>query len=85
MDWSKASEVVFIAVNLASKYPDKIPMTDVYGIINAVESKNEVQFIEHLYWILRAIHANNLLSDPQALKMFDLVEEMSEEHGLGEG
>jgi hypothetical protein len=76
INWEKAGEFVILAMQLANKN-EEIPKTDLYGIINAVDAKNEIQFLEHARWILRSVVAGRLYEeDEDAKKLLEMINEL---------
>ena len=79
MDWSKAAKIGILVRDLANKHPDKIPMSDIYSIDAAIETQNTQQFIQHLYWVLRAIHVYELQNEEESQKIFELARQVADE------
>jgi hypothetical protein len=76
MDWEKALRIATLASLLAERHRE-IPRTDAMNLHNAVETKNETQFMEHLIWILKAIHINEIeKKDKDAEELVRLVNEL---------
>ncbi len=73
VNWDKAVEFINLVNELEERYK-VFPRTDLLNISNAVETKNEYQFLEHLYWIIRTIVTNRLHEkDERALKVLEIL------------
>ncbi len=76
MDWEKALRIATLASLLAERHRE-IPKTDVLNLHNAVEMKNETQFMEHLIWVLKAVVMNEIeKKDKDAEELMKLVNEL---------
>jgi hypothetical protein len=60
-----------IAEVISTRYRDKLPYSTVRGIELAVETMNESQFIEELYFAVRALWREYSIADRELL---DLIE-----------
>ncbi len=76
MDWERALRVAVLASLLAERHRE-IPRTDVMNLYNAIETKNETQFMEHLIWVLKAVVMSEIeKKDKDAEELMKLVNEL---------
>jgi hypothetical protein len=75
INWDKAAEIALKFSYLATKY--NLPLSDLYSLMNAVEARNEDQFLTHLYWLLRAIAAAELYKEDGDVR--EVVDKIREE------
>jgi hypothetical protein len=77
INWDKARAVVMKINALVTKYPDKIPRSDLLSLNNSIEAKNEIQFLEHITWILRALVVHRLSErDELAREILDAIRDL---------
>ncbi len=80
INWDKARAVIMKINELATKHPDKIPRSDLLSLNNAIVSRNKIQFLEHMTWILKALVVHRLSErDEQAREILDEVQDLFEQ------
>jgi hypothetical protein len=60
-----------IAEVISTRYRDKLPFTVVRRIELAVETMNELQFIEELYFAVRTLWTQHNIADRELLELIE--------------
>jgi hypothetical protein len=60
-----------IAEVISTRYRDKLPYTIVRRIELAVETMNELQFVEELYFAVRTLYTQYNIADKELLELIE--------------
>jgi hypothetical protein len=75
INWDKAAKLAVKLSYLATKYTE-MSRAELMGFIEAVQARNDIALMEHLYWLLRSLDAaDKARTDPEVAEVMKIVRE----------